>query len=82
VEEAWRGEPQTPVFARLRLYQWTAVASVLTGALMTALGVSEPAPAMHFGWSTLLSSAAFGVLVCCAMGVDFPESDRRFSRLT
>jgi prolipoprotein diacylglyceryltransferase/protein-S-isoprenylcysteine O-methyltransferase Ste14 len=82
VEEAWRGEPQTPIFARLRLYQWAAVASVLTGALMTALGVSEPAPAARFEWSTLISSAAFGMLVCCAMGVDFPESNRRFSRLT
>jgi prolipoprotein diacylglyceryltransferase len=82
VEEAWRGEPQTPGYARLRLYQWAAVASVLTGALMTALGVSEPAPGVRFEWSTLISSAAFGMLVCCAMGVDFPESNRRFSRLT
>jgi len=81
VEEAWRGEPQTPVFAGLRLYQWAAVASVSAGALMTSLGPSDPAPAAHFDWSTLLPSAAFGVLVCCAMGVDFPESSRRFSRL-
>lgn len=81
VEEAWRGEPQTPVFAGLRLYQWAAVASVAAGALMTTLGPSDPAPAAHFGWSTLLPSAAFGALVCFAMGVDFPESSRRFSRL-
>ena len=81
VEEAWRGEPQTPVFAGLRLYQWAAVASVAAGALMTALGPSEPAPTAHLDWSTLLPSAAFGAVVCCAMGVDFPESSRRFSRL-
>src|ERR1017187_2316113 len=81
VEEAWRGEPQTPLFAGLRLYQWAAAASVVAGALMTALGSSQPAPAAHVAWSALLPSAVFGMLVCCAMGVDFPESGRRFSRL-
>ena len=48
---------------------------------MTALGRSEPAPLAHFDWSALPPSAAFGLLVWCAMGVDFPESNRRFSRL-
>jgi prolipoprotein diacylglyceryltransferase/protein-S-isoprenylcysteine O-methyltransferase Ste14 len=81
VEEAWRGEPQTPVFARLRLYQWAAFASVLIGVLMTALGTSEPAPSAQFSWITVLPAAAFGIVVCFAMGVDFPESNRRFSRL-
>jgi prolipoprotein diacylglyceryltransferase/protein-S-isoprenylcysteine O-methyltransferase Ste14 len=81
VEEAWRGEPQTPVFARLRLYQWAAVASVVAGALMTALGHGGPAPAPHFEWRVLLASAVFGVFVWFAMGVDFPNSSRRFSRL-
>ena len=81
VEEAWRGEPQTPVFARLRLYQWAAMGSVFAGVLMTALGTSEPAPVAHFDWVALVFAAAFGLLVCCAMGVDFPESSRRFSRL-
>jgi prolipoprotein diacylglyceryltransferase len=81
VEEAWRGEPQTPVFARLRLYQWAAITSVLAGVLVTALGASEPAPAAHFDWIAPLPAAAFGLLVGCAMGVDFPESNRRFSRL-
>jgi prolipoprotein diacylglyceryltransferase/membrane-associated phospholipid phosphatase/protein-S-isoprenylcysteine O-methyltransferase Ste14 len=81
VEEAWRGEPQTPVFARLRLYQWAAFASVLIGIMMTALGASEPAPGAQFGWGMVLPAAAFGAVVCFAMGVDFPESNRRFSRL-
>jgi prolipoprotein diacylglyceryltransferase/protein-S-isoprenylcysteine O-methyltransferase Ste14 len=81
VEEAWRGEPQTPVFGGLRLYQWAAFASVLIGILMTALGISGPAPSAQFDWITVLPSAIFGVVVCFAMGVDFPESNRRFSRL-
>jgi prolipoprotein diacylglyceryltransferase/protein-S-isoprenylcysteine O-methyltransferase Ste14 len=81
VEEAWRGEPQTPVFARLRLYQWAAFSSVLIGIVMTALGTSEPAPGAQFDWGMLLPAAAFGAMVCFAMGIDFPESNRRFSRL-
>jgi prolipoprotein diacylglyceryltransferase len=82
VEEAWRGEPQTPALARLRLYQWAAVASVLAGVMMTALGASEPAPVAHFDWLASFPAAGFGLVVCCAMGVDFPESSLRFSRLT
>ena len=82
VEEAWRGEPQTSILAGLRLYQWAAAASVLAGVLMTALGVSEPAPAPHFDWLAMFPAAVFGLLVCCAMGVDAPLSNRRFSRLT
>ncbi len=81
VEEAWRGEPQTPVLARLRLYQWAAAASVLAGALMTALGNSGSAPNPHFDWRAMLPAAAFGLVVWFAMGVDFPKSNRRFSRL-
>jgi len=81
VEEAWRGEPQTPIFAGLRLYQWAAVASVVTGVLMTALGNGGLAPTPHFEWDALLASAVFGVVVWFAMGVDFPNSSRRFSRL-
>jgi prolipoprotein diacylglyceryltransferase/protein-S-isoprenylcysteine O-methyltransferase Ste14 len=81
VEEAWRGEPQTPILAGLRLYQWAAVLSVVIGALMTALGHSGSAPTPHFEWRVLLASGVFGVIVWFAMGVDFPNSDRRFSRL-
>jgi hypothetical protein len=81
VEEAWRGEPQTPVFWRLRLYQWAAVVSVIGGALMTAVGRSAPAPAPRFAWDALLPAVVFGVAVSMAMGVDFPNSNRRFSRL-
>jgi prolipoprotein diacylglyceryltransferase/protein-S-isoprenylcysteine O-methyltransferase Ste14 len=40
VEEAYRGEPQTPVVAGLRLYQWIALLTILIGALITGLGHS------------------------------------------
>jgi protein-S-isoprenylcysteine O-methyltransferase Ste14 len=81
VEEAWRGEPQTPIHAGLRLYQWAAIASVALGALMTAMGSGGPAPTPEFSWNVILPAAAFGIVVCFAMGVDFPNSNRRFSRL-
>jgi prolipoprotein diacylglyceryltransferase/protein-S-isoprenylcysteine O-methyltransferase Ste14 len=82
VEEAWRGEPQTKVLAGLRLYQWAAIVSVVLGAIFTAFDNGELAPDPTFRWSAIFTAAAFGFVVFCAMGVDFPNSQRRFSRLT
>ena len=82
VEEAWRGEPQTKVLAGLRLYQWAAIVSVVLGALFTAFDNGELAPDPTFQWRAIFTAAAFGLGVFCAMGVDFPKSQRRFSRLT
>ena len=79
VEEAYRGEPQTLVIARLRVYQWIAVAQVAAGMLVSSLGRSgargpvEPPP--------LLAALACGLVVGAALGVDFPASNRRLSRL-
>jgi protein-S-isoprenylcysteine O-methyltransferase Ste14 len=81
VEEAYRGEPQTPVYARLRLYQWVSVGVATIGAACTALGRSDPAPAVDFHPGSLLPAIAFGIVTCFAMGVDFPASNRRLSRL-
>jgi protein-S-isoprenylcysteine O-methyltransferase Ste14 len=80
VEEAYRGEPQTPVYAGLRLYQWVAIATVLAGALVTAAHAAPP-PAPQFRWEPLVPAAAFGLLTTLALGVDFPNSNRRFARL-
>ena len=82
VEESWRGEPQTKVFSGLRLYQWAAIASVILGALFTSFDNGEVTPAPIFQWNAILPAAVFGCVVFCAMGVDFPSSQRRFSRLT
>ncbi len=81
VEEHYRGEPQTAQFAGLRLYQWLAIALVVTGAAFTCVaGRSAPSPmALQAGlWPTLVLLFAFTMV---AYGVDFPESNRRFSRL-
>jgi protein-S-isoprenylcysteine O-methyltransferase Ste14 len=80
-EEAYRGEPQTPVIAGLRLYQWVAIASVLAGILCTALGRGGPAPVPAWNWTAPVVGALFGAITTLAFGVDFPDSNRRFARL-
>ncbi len=80
-EEAYRGEPQTPHFWGLHLYQWTAVGSVIAGAFVTTLhwpGALALTPSVP----GVLSALAFAVLAGAAMGVDFPESNRPLARLT
>jgi len=81
VEESYRGEPQTPVYGRLRLYQWVAVATVLIGGALTALEGPRSSGACAFHSGGLWLAALVGLIVGAALGVDFPESDRRFSRL-
>jgi len=82
VEESLRGEPQTPIVGGLRVYQWLAAGSVLAGAAVSVLptgpgqsGVASP--------DLRLALAAVGMALVSgfAMGVDFPASSRRFSRL-
>ena len=81
VEEAYRGEPQTLVVWRLRLYQWIAVASVVTGALVTTLH-SPSAPTLMPSVQGMLWALAFAAAAGAALGVDFPETDRPLARLT
>jgi protein-S-isoprenylcysteine O-methyltransferase Ste14 len=81
VEEAYRGEPQTPVFAQLRLYQWASVGAVIVGAGMTAWHGETPVPAPLPHATALVIATVFALLTAGAMGLDFPESRWRFSRL-
>ena len=59
-----------------------ALGCVFVGALVTALGTSPEAPTPVVAAPSVLAGVAFGVLTWFATGVDFPESNRRFSRLT
>lgn len=82
VEESYRGEPQTPVIAGLRVYQWMAILSVASGiALTTMTGGHSPGLAVAFDPRVLLVGGLYGLVVGLAMGVDFPRSARRFARL-
>jgi prolipoprotein diacylglyceryltransferase len=82
VEECYRGEPQTPVVAGLRLYQWMAIGSVLGGALMTTAQTDSPWPNSALNLEAIGGAALLGFITWFALGVDFPNSNRRFSRLT
>ncbi len=82
VEEAWRGEPQTRMVAGLRFYQWMAILSVVAGAAITSVRGSAPLPAFSVRPGSILLALACGVLTWFVSGVDFPESNRRFARLT
>lgn len=81
VEEAYRGEPQTPGALGLRLYQWMAIGSVAVGAVLTTLP-SPAAPTLELSQVGLASAIAFAFITGAAMGVDFPESNRALARLT
>ena len=82
VEEAYRGEPQTPIYAGLALYQWLALVGIVAGAFATMVAVAPHDTSLAILPSAFAYSALFGLLTACATGVDFPESNRRFSRLT
>jgi len=62
-----------------------AIGTVVVGALLTALGHAAPAPEIQFTFRTsviaLLPAIAFGLLGGFALGVDFPNANRRFARL-
>jgi hypothetical protein len=81
VEEAFRGEVQTKILEGLRLYQWTAILSVIIGIGFTALPTQPIAVVSGFGWETLVAALMGGFCTFFAMGVDFPNSNARFSRL-
>ena len=81
VEEAWRGEPQTPVYSGLRLYQWVSLACVGAGAIITCVPGSPAAPTPTFSVAALLATLAFMAVTWVIASVDFPGSSARFARL-
>jgi len=81
VEESFRGEAQTPYWAGMRIYQWIAIINILVGVFVSAIPCNE---VMLFNPNilSLFLAIGTGILVTFASGVDFPESNRRFARLT
>jgi prolipoprotein diacylglyceryltransferase len=81
VEESFRGEAQTPYWAGMRIYQWIAIINIIIGATFTSI----PNSGVLLFQPNIVSfflAIVMGVLVTIASGVDFPESNRRFARLT
>jgi len=81
VEEAYRGEVQTPIFGGLHLYQWTAIIALITGIFLTTTQIETTVINAGFNWASVWVAAIGGFFVFFAMGVDFPYSNARFSRL-
>jgi len=82
VEESHRGEPQTPIMAGLRVYQWIAVATVIAGAVLLALPPGPPLPTPQLGAAAIASALGAGAIAWFAYGADFPDSRRSYSHLT
>jgi prolipoprotein diacylglyceryltransferase len=81
VEESYRGEPQTPIKAGLRSYQWLAIGSVIAGVFAPMVGNTGHPSAPVPNWQSLIAATGFSMLTCLALGVDFPNSNKRFARL-
>ena len=83
VEETYRGEPQTPVLGGLKIYQWISIVLLVVGSILTMI---PSAPVSFDGaglnYSTWIFALIFGLVSGSAMGVDFPSSNKRFTRLT
>jgi hypothetical protein len=82
VEEAYRGEPQTMTMYGLHLYQWIAALCMVAGAALTCVRGPEIPGAFDLRISTILIAIGCGAIAWFVTGMDFPESSRRFARLT
>lgn len=82
VEESYRGEPQTPLVGGLHIYQWMSISSIVFGIVLTTFHSPNASAMVTWNWNYILPSLIGAVIVTMFMGIDFPESRRRFARLT
>lgn len=83
VEEAYRGETQTRIIFKLRLYQWLALFSMLAGVIVSTMPAGGSlALVIPSGAEVLPGALGGGLLAAFAMGMDFPAGRFRFSRLS
>jgi protein-S-isoprenylcysteine O-methyltransferase Ste14 len=82
VEECYRGEPQTFRIFDLAIYQWLAVILFLAGIMVSMVDGIVVQMARSMTLSGVLIAVVAGLLAAFLMSVDFPGSQRRFSRLT
>jgi protein-S-isoprenylcysteine O-methyltransferase Ste14 len=81
VEESFRGEAQTPYWAGMRIYQWIAIINILAGIVFTTIQNTDHLT-FSPGLSSVFAAIGIGVIVTFASGIDFPDSNSRFARLT
>lgn len=82
IEEAYRGEVNIIIYRGLKLYQWTALISVVVGIFLTTIntGYAEVVTP-SFSWEILIPSAIGGILVNFAMGIEFPKLQVEISKV-
>jgi protein-S-isoprenylcysteine O-methyltransferase Ste14 len=81
-EEQYRGEPQTAMKAGLSIYQWLAAGLFVVGLVVLSLPGQDIAVAQWFEAKALVAAIGCGLLAAVLMSIDWPQSQRRFSRLT
>ena len=82
VEEGYRAEPQTPIIGGLHSYQWLAIVSVLAGMWSTTVATTASSVGFApFSVRIAATSILVAAVTGAAMGIDFPRSSWRFSRL-
>jgi len=81
VEEYFRGEAQTPYWLGMRIYQWIAVFFVIVGIIFTSLP-SKVLLDFNLTLSSIFWAIIMGFISTFAFGIDFPNSNKRFARLT
>ena len=81
IEEFYRGEAQTAYWAGMRIYQWIAIISIVVGAIFTCIP-SVNMTSFNLNITSFYWALALGIITMIAYGVDFPNSNRRFARLT
>lgn len=83
IEEHFRGEIQTPIYYRLKIYQWMSIGFVFIGFLISIYPFDEQIQLNFHGRIIyVMPSIGFACLVAFALGMDFPESKKRFSKLS
>ncbi len=81
VEEYFRGEAQTAYWKGMRSYQWIAMISIIMGVIFTCFPTVKMNE-FHLNIPSLYWAIAMFIVTSFAYGVDFPNSNRRFARLT
>ncbi|CAF4179190.1 unnamed protein product [Adineta steineri] len=83
IEERFRGEIQTKVYCKLKIYQWLSILFVLIGIFLSMISFDNDTIQLNFifKYEYLIPSILFGFIATFALAIDFPESKKRFSRL-
>jgi prolipoprotein diacylglyceryltransferase len=82
IEDAYRGEPQTPIVGKWHLYHLMAIGIIIAGVILTTVhtGHCRP-PDLNFNITAMVTAVIFGLITWFAAGVDFPGSTRQYARL-